>query len=99
MSSINRHARSAEEYDSDNLDEPARPSPPKKQKMTKAQEAKAKAAAKKKKEAEERDEEDDAYTALSKSAFNGPSKPPNGSMIDCVKCEQKFTVVCSSHNI
>ncbi|KAH8830465.1 hypothetical protein DL96DRAFT_944407 [Flagelloscypha sp. PMI_526] len=92
MSSINRHARSAEEYDSDNLDEPARPSPPKKQKMTKAQEAKAKAAAKKKKEAEERDEEDDAYTALSKSAFNGPSKPPNGSMIDCVKCEQKFTV-------
>ncbi|KAF7305906.1 RNI-like protein [Mycena chlorophos] len=81
----------AEEYDSDNLDEPE--SPQKKSKLSKAAEAKAKAkAAKKKNKGDDEDEDEDAYTALSKAAYAPSNKPAVGSFADCAQCEKKFTV-------
>ncbi|KAJ7646796.1 RNI-like protein [Roridomyces roridus] len=99
-------AEEEQEYASDNLDEPEEETQPqkKKPKLSKAAEAKLKAKAKaaaamKKKKGEDDedyeedgDEDEDAYTALSKSAYGGGSKPPVGSFETCAKCEKQFTV-------
>ncbi|EPQ50665.1 RNI-like protein [Gloeophyllum trabeum ATCC 11539] len=88
----------AEEYHSDNLDEPDEPSP-KKRKVVDKGKGKAKAAAKKSKKDDDDasyDEEEDAYTAISKQLWKGSgsggAKPPVGSFENCAKCEKQFTV-------
>ena len=75
----------------------------KKRKLTKAAEAKLKAQAKAKaKKGKKKDDDDysddgsdeeDAYTALSKM-WKDETKPPNGSLIECSKCGNEFSVVC-----
>lgn len=56
--------------------------------------AKAKAKAKAKKQAGDDSEADDAYTALSKVAWVGPTaKPIVGNFETCPKCQKQFTVV------
>ncbi|KAK7060603.1 UV-damaged DNA-binding protein rad7 [Paramarasmius palmivorus] len=85
----------AEEYDSDELDDPAEEqSPPKKQKVAEKGKGKGKKTKKTKKDDDDDyDEDDDAYTALSKSMWsNSAKKPAVGSFENCIKCEKKFTV-------
>ncbi|GJE90230.1 RNI-like protein [Phanerochaete sordida] len=89
------------EYNSDNLDEDDEVPLKKKRKLTKAAEAKLKAQAKAKaKKGKKKDDDDysddgsdeeDAYTALSKM-WKDETKPPNGSLIECSKCGNEFSV-------
>jgi DNA repair protein RAD7 len=100
------------EYNSDNLDESESERPAtKKRKLSKAAEAKLKAQAKAKAKAkkgkkkgddddysdDEGGDEEDIYTALSKMRSDN-TKPANGSLIECAKCENQFSVVRISHN-
>ena len=94
---------------SDNLDSEGDEEPaPKKRKLTAAATAKLKAKEKAKEKAkrkkagkgsdaeEDEDEEDDEYTAPSKGIQAGAipgAPPPIGSLQECAKCEEEFTVV------
>ncbi|KAI8974163.1 RNI-like protein [Trametes punicea] len=90
----------ADGFESDHLDEPDEPTPPRKRKLSKAAEAKLKAKekekakkkAKKDDDVDYDDEDEDPYSALSKMWRDDLPKPPVGSFETCVRCQKQFTV-------